>query len=230
MTPPTISPKGQVKRTPTTTPTPTVAIRPPRRAGHGEGPGGSGSGLRSTGHPYPDASRSDMACAQIVVVQLAGYESVQFGGVLAEPLLEEAAVGHQAVQVLAMDVGGDLVQLGLEQVQLLPERLERRLTVRRDGGVGVAGRKRQVSVDGVRKVLDGRPLDHVEVLGAGGEVVHVLDQGLGLAPYGLDLDLDVDREAAGTGVGVPGVYLRRELLRRALPVEPHPVPAPAVVS
>src|SRR3984893_6416991 len=72
MTPPTISPKGQVKRTPTTTLTTTVAIRPPRRAGHGEGPGGSGSGLRSTGHPYPDASRSDMACAQIVVVQLAG--------------------------------------------------------------------------------------------------------------------------------------------------------------
>src|ERR1700694_3039692 len=189
MTPPTISPKGQVKRTPRTTLTTTVAIRPPRRAGHGEGPGGSGSGLRSTGHPYPDASRSDMACASILVDEtlppfalwgrelreLAGHQSVQFAGVLAEPLLEEAAVGHQAVQVLAMDVGGDLVQLGLEQVQLLPERLERRLSVRRDGGVGVAGRKRQVSVDAVRQVLDGRPLDHVEVLGAGGVVGPVLD-------------------------------------------------------
>src|SRR5215469_7854048 len=83
----------------------------------------------------------------------------------AEAFLEKSTVGQEPIDVLSLHVLRDLVELGVEQIELCLQFLMGRRACAGQRLVGGLWLKRQVGVDGARQILAGGLSHQVEVFG-----------------------------------------------------------------
>src|SRR5262249_24826425 len=95
---------------------------------------------------------------------------------LAEPLLQEYTVGQQPVRIALVDGLRDVVHLFVEQPQLLPQNVQRRLAALDRPLRRIGLRQRQICLERRWQVVDSHPPEHVEVLRADRELGSVGQQ------------------------------------------------------